>query len=191
MRFILAPLIAVAAFLGFQTAAHATVHINIDLSSQSMHVTSSSGADYDWAVSTGRPGHRTPTGVYHAQRMYVMVHSAKYDNAPMPHSIFFTGGYAIHGTGAVGSLGQVASHGCVRLAPENAATLFDMVKQEGATIVISGYAPGRDIASAERHGHRLAAHIRGPNHEEALAFAPHHRHHSSLKEWARNPFGDR
>lgn len=191
MRFISGPLTAAAVFIGYHTTAEATVHIDIDLSNQSMHVTSASGGDYDWAVSTGRPGHRTPTGVYHPKAMYVMVHSAKYDNAPMPHSIFFTGGYAIHGTGDVGRLGHVASHGCVRLAPENAATLFEMVKHEGATIVITGQAPGGEVASAEREkhraGHRLAAQLRKQYREEALAFAPQHRRTRSLREWADMP----
>jgi hypothetical protein len=192
MRFIAAPLMAAVAFFGLGAAAKATVRINVDLSSQTMHVSSASGASYEWAVSTGRPGHRTPTGVYHPQRMYVMVHSAKYDDAPMPHSIFFTGGYAIHGTYAVGSLGQVASHGCVRLAPENAATLFEMVKHEGATIIISGQAPGGE-AVAERTPHRsehkvvVAAHRR--YREEALGYATYRRT-PTLREWVNYPLGN-
>jgi L,D-transpeptidase catalytic domain len=194
MRSILAPIIAGAALLCVQPAAQASVEVNIDLSTQTMHVSSASGADYEWAVSTGRPGHRTPTGVYHPQRMYVMTHSNKYDDAPMPHAIFFTGGYAIHGTNAVARLGGVASHGCVRLAPGNAATLFDMVKHEGATIIISGQAPGRDVASAEperhRTGHRLAMAMRQRFREEPLAFAPHRRSPRSLQDWANNPIGN-
>ena len=154
MRFISAPL-AAAAFLGLISAAHARVQVHIDLSTQSMHVSSSEG-EYDWPVSTGRSGHLTPTGVYHPQRMFVMTHSRKYDDAPMPHAIFFRGGYAIHGTYSTGALGHVASHGCVRLAPENAATLFDMVKHEGATIVISGRAPGATAVAAEQPRHHAA-----------------------------------
>ena len=137
MRFVSAPLVAAAAFIGIHATAKASVRIHIDLHAQRMHVSSREG-DFDWPVSTGKRNHRTPTGVFHPQRMYTMVHSAKYNNAPMPHSIFFTGGYAIHGTGALGSLGQPASHGCVRLAPGDAAALYSMVKREGATIVVSG-----------------------------------------------------
>jgi hypothetical protein len=110
----------------------------------------------------------------------------------MPHAIFFTGGYAIHGTEAVGSLGGVASHGCVRLAPGNAAALFEMVKHEGATIVISGHAPGRDdVAVRETHrtGQRLAAVVRRRYHEEALGFAPYRRT-PSLREWVNEPLGN-
>ena len=159
MRFVLAPIAVAATFIGVQTA-RPSVRIHVDLASQTMHVTSSQG-EYDWAVSTGRPGFRTPTGHYRPQRMFVMTHSLKYDNAPMPHAIFFHGGYAIHGAYATGQLGQVASHGCIRLAPENAAALFSLVKREGASISITGSAPGREPAVAEReqhrHGQKLAA----------------------------------
>ncbi|HEY3718939.1 MAG TPA: L,D-transpeptidase [Roseiarcus sp.] len=174
------------------TSAMAVVHIDIDLNSQTMHVDSDSGASYDWSVSTGRPGHRTPRGTFRPQAMYTMVHSAKYDNAPMPHSIFFTGGYAIHGTFEVGSLGHVASHGCVRLAPGNAATLFAMVKEEGAVISIGGGAHAgeyvAEAASPHRARHRLAAAQRKRLQEKALAYATPHRTRT-LREWARNPLG--
>ena len=186
MRFV-SMLLAAAAYLGLAAAAQAAVQIHIDLTSQTMHVASAEG-DYDWPVSTGRPGHRTPTGVYRPQRMYPIAFSRKYDNAPMPHAIFFTGGYAIHGTYSTGMLGQVASHGCIRLAPENASTLFDLVKHEGARIEISGRAPGSDAVVAERHhgGHRLALAWRKRYREEALGYAPHRRHRS-LRDWANNP----
>ena len=139
MRFVSAPLAAVAVF-GLPMAAQAKVQIHVDLSTQSMHVASHAG-EFDWPVSTGRRGHRTPTGVYHPQRMYAMTYSRKYDNAPMPHAIFFRGGYAIHGSYETSRLGGPASHGCVRLDPSHAAELYDLVSREGAggtTIVISG-----------------------------------------------------
>ena len=190
MRFVLAPVAVAATFIGVQTA-QARVRIHIDLGSQTMHVASLQG-DYDWAVSTGRPGLRTPTGHYRPQRMFAMTHSLKYDNAPMPHAIFFRGGYAIHGTDATGQLGQVASHGCIRLAPENAAALYSLVKQEGASISISGAAPGREPAVAERehhrHGQKLAAKWRKHYRDAAFAYAPHKRQHlRSMRSWADNP----
>ncbi len=188
MRIVSAPLTAAAAFLGWQTAAQATVHIHVDLSSQTMHVSSAQG-DYDWPVSTGRPGHRTPTGHYRPQRMYAMTYSRKYEMAPMPHAIFFRGGYAIHGAYSVGALGHVASHGCIRLAPENAATLYQMVKSEGASIDIGGVAPGRDqVAERHRGGQRLAAQWRKRYREEALGYAPHKPYRMrSLRDWANTP----
>ena len=81
---------------------------------------------------TARSGYRTPTGSYRPQRMYKKYFSRKYDNAPMPYSIFFHGGYAIHGTNHLKALGRPASHGCVRLHPENAAQLYSMVQRAGS-----------------------------------------------------------
>jgi hypothetical protein len=132
--------------------AQALVHIDVDLLRQRMTVTSASGAQYSWPVSSGRAGHLTPRGVFRPQRMMAMTYSIPYEMAPMPHAIFFTGGYAIHGTYSIGQLGRPASHGCVRLAPGNAATLFALVKREGARIAIFGTEP----ANAPRWGARLA-----------------------------------
>jgi lipoprotein-anchoring transpeptidase ErfK/SrfK len=94
---------------------------------------------YQWAVSTGTRG-GPPSGTFRPQRLERMWHSRTYDWSPMPHSIFFHHGFAIHGTNYVSRLGRRASHGCVRLHPANAATLFGLVKSRGmrsTTIVIS------------------------------------------------------
>ncbi|WP_424361335.1 L,D-transpeptidase [Methylocystis parvus] len=128
-------LLLAATFAASEAAAKVRIHI--DLSRQRMHVASSEGS-YSWPVSTARPGYRTPRGVFSARALKRMHYSSKYDDAPMPHSIFFSGGYAIHGTYATGSLGRPVSHGCVRLSPGHAALLYGMVKREGARITISG-----------------------------------------------------
>ena len=86
---------------------------------------------FAWKVSTGKDGFETPTGAFKPTRVAAEYYSKAYDNAPMPHAVFFTGGYAVHATEAVGRLGQPASHGCVRLAPENATTFFDLVENYG------------------------------------------------------------
>ena len=69
-------------------------------------------------------------------------YSKEFDEAPMPHSIFFTKiGHAIHGTDSVNRLGSPASHGCIRLSRENAAKLFTLVKEQGVlntTVTLSG-----------------------------------------------------
>lgn len=130
-------LLALAVALSGATGALATVRIHIDIGSQRMHVTSASGS-YSWPVSTARPGYRTPRGAFSIKGLKRMHYSSKYDGAPMPHSLFFSGGYAIHGSYATRSLGRPASHGCVRLSPGHAATLFDMVRREGGRVSISG-----------------------------------------------------
>jgi lipoprotein-anchoring transpeptidase ErfK/SrfK len=168
--------LALAVLLAASGRAYAHVVIDIDLSSQTMTVHSASGETYVWPISSGKAGHPTPRGVFRPRAMYVMVHSAKYDNAPMPHSIFFHGQYAIHGTDALGKLGRPASHGCVRLSPAHAATLFAMVQRQGAEIRIAG-SPVSDVARGARRS------------RSALGFAPT-RHIRTLKQWARDPLGE-
>jgi len=94
---------------------------------------------YVWKVSTGAKQHTTPSGVYKPQWLARKWRSKKYGNAPMPHSIFFHEGYAIHGTTELARLGKIASHGCVRLHPDNAAKLYDLVQKQMANtrVVIS------------------------------------------------------
>lgn len=103
----------------------------IDLSEQRMTVSVNGKPWYDWPVSTGRKGYRTPTGTWGVERMHRHYNSRKYDNAPMPHAMFFHGPYAIHGTNSVRRLGRTASHGCVRLHPKNAAMLFTLAEVFG------------------------------------------------------------
>ena len=124
---------------GAVTSAEASVVVNIDRSSQRMSVTVDGMPRYNWRVSTARAGYVTPPGTYHPQMLARRWYSKKYYNSPMPHSIFFYGGFAIHGTYEIARLGGPASHGCVRLDPSNAATLFNLVQREGmgaTTIVI-------------------------------------------------------
>jgi lipoprotein-anchoring transpeptidase ErfK/SrfK len=93
-----------------------------------------------WPVSTARRGYRTPTGTFRPGRMHRRYFSKKYHGSPMPYSVFFLGGYAIHGTNAVRALGRPASHGCVRLHTENARRLFSLIERYGkrnARIVIT------------------------------------------------------
>jgi lipoprotein-anchoring transpeptidase ErfK/SrfK len=108
-----------------------TVVISVNLTKQSMSVSENGRQLYTWPVSSGRSGYDTPTGTFRPQWMAKMWHSRKYDDAPMPNSIFFTGGFAIHATAAYSQLGRPASHGCIRLSPTNAATLFKMVQKHG------------------------------------------------------------
>lgn len=108
-----------------------SLSVVVDISDQRMAVSIDGVTQYEWPVSTGRHGYATPTGFYHPTRMAAVYFSKKYDNAPMPHAVFFLGGFAIHGTEYVGALGHKASHGCVRLHPANAALLYSLVEQMG------------------------------------------------------------
>src|SRR5690606_7743532 len=106
---------AMMVFAGSAASHAGTLVARVDVSSQTMTVTKSGFVVGRWKVSTARNGYHTPRGSYRPTRMHRMWYSKKYDNAPMPHSVFFRGGYAIHGTNHVRSLGRPASHGCIRL----------------------------------------------------------------------------
>ena len=154
--------LACALFFSISTAAQpalAEVLISVNKSTQQMSVSVDGVPRYRFAVSTGRAGYGTPNGTYHPQRLAASWFSKLYYNSQMPHSIFFHGGYAIHGSYEINRLGGPASHGCIRLHPANAATLFALVKSEGTaatTIIVSGSNPGT------RHCHDAIALGRGP-----------------------------
>lgn len=121
-----------AMMLGSIAAAGAGVlEAKVSLSSQTMTVRKHGRVLYTWKVSTARKGYVTPRGTWRPKRMHKMWHSRKYDMSPMPYSVFYHGGYAIHGTGAVRQLGRPASHGCVRLQTGNAATFYALVREAG------------------------------------------------------------
>lgn len=121
---------AIVSFVFFASKANAEVDIVVDISEQTMYVETPLDS-YEWNVSTGRKGYRTPTGVFQPYLMKNMHYSRKYDNTPMPNSIFFHGGYAIHATESIDRLGSPASHGCVRLHPQNAKWLYRLIQEYG------------------------------------------------------------
>ena len=142
--------LAVLAILSSSVDASAQLIINIDRENQTMIVTVDGRLYASWLVSTARPKFRTPTGTFRPKRLERVWFSTIYDNAPMPNSIFFLGGYAIHGTTEIRNLGKPVSHGCVRLHPSNAAVLFDLVKSRplGSTLIKISFFP--------REGSRVA-----------------------------------
>jgi hypothetical protein len=143
------------------SAAEAEVYITVDKTTQRMTVSVDGSERYSWPVSTGMAAYTTPTGAFTPSRLVKEHYSKEWDDAPMPHSIFFTdAGHAIHGSHAIARLGTPASHGCVRLSPTNAARLFNLVSTEGlenTRIEVTGldpngaafgrgYAGGRDFS---------------------------------------------
>jgi hypothetical protein len=137
--------------------AVAEVLIVVDKTSQRMTVSVNGQQRYSWPVSTGTADYSTPTGTFTPSRLARVHYSREWDNAPMPHSIFFTdAGHAIHGSRAISHFGTPASHGCVRLAPRHASILFDLVRVEGAEdtqVEITGMDPiGTGLAGGNGAG---------------------------------------
>jgi len=167
--------------------AGATVVINVDKSSQKMSVEVDGEPRYEFAVSTGRAGYGTPNGTYHPQRLEREWFSKEYYDSPMPYSIFFSRGYAIHGSYEIRHLGGSASHGCIRLHPSNAAKLFALVQQEGVgntTIVVSGSNPAgrREVEEAE-------AGPRAPRYAPPGAWWGYNRPYGGYGRWSYpNPY---
>lgn len=114
-----------------ETVLAANLVARISLSTQTMTVSENGVVKYRWPVSTGRKGYGTPTGSWSAKWVSRNHRSRKYHNAPMPYAVFFKGGYAVHATYETRRLGRPASHGCVRLHPNNAATFFQLARRTG------------------------------------------------------------
>jgi L,D-transpeptidase-like protein len=148
-------------FFALGSAAQANIAITVDKNSQTMTIAVDGVERYHWPVSTGIPSYETPNGSYRAFRMEEDHYSKEFDDAPMPHSIFFTKiGHAIHGTDYESKLGTPASHGCVRLSKAHAATLYALVEKQGVlntTVTLTGSSqialarnPRRNVAVARR-----------------------------------------
>ncbi len=132
-------LIAAAGLLAcgvFASAAVAGVVVRVSKARQTMYVYVDGELEYVWPVSTAGGGYSTPNGVYHPTGFDPYHRSRLYHNSPMPYSIFFNGGYAIHGSYDIRHLGSPASHGCIRLHPEHAGELYDLVRSSGSTRII-------------------------------------------------------
>src|SRR5581483_985929 len=125
-------------------ARAANILIVVDKPSQTMTVTVDGQVLYRWPVSTGATGFSTPPGSSPPFRMELMHYSQEWDNAGMPHAIFFTTrGHSIHGSDHPG-LGTPVSHGCVRLSLTNATILYDLVQADGmgnTKVVVRGPDP--------------------------------------------------
>ncbi len=140
---------------------------SVNLSTQRMTVSVNGSVRHVFKISSGRAGYRTPTGTYRPQWLARMHYSRKYNNAPMPYSVFYHRGYAIHATYATKRLGRPASHGCIRLSPSNAKTFYRLVQKHGRSrtrISLHGVAPrSRAVATARKRAKRVKYAYAQPN----------------------------
>ncbi len=138
-RFVLCAMVAF--FFASIPPARADVMITVNIATQHMEVVVDGHSMYRWPVATARPGYRTPTGTFSPYLLASWHRSKRYHNSPMPFSIFFFKGYAIHGS--YDTVGVPASHGCVRLDPAHAATLFGIVEMHGNAVTTINIVPRR------------------------------------------------
>jgi len=190
----LLPLFAAGFLLASIGAPRADILIEIDKAKQQMTVTVDGDPRYLWPVSTGREGYDTPSGSFQPFRMARHHFSREWDDAPMPYSIFFTQeGHAIHGSYEVRRLGTPASHGCVRLAPENAAILFDLVKEQGvqnAHVVLTGEVPSAtELAARHGGGDIIADEIAPRPRKSRVARADDYRPYYRERPYYRRHYG--
>ena len=125
------PCVLLTSLMLFPEQARAKILAHVDISSQRLHLYVNGSKRATWPVSTARRGYRTPIGTYRPYWLHRNHYSSIYRGAPMPYSVFFRGGYAIHGTNEVKRLGRPVSHGCIRLHPANAAVLFNLIRRHG------------------------------------------------------------
>ena len=186
--------LALVAALIAPVSASAAIVVQIDKSTQRMTVSRDGERLHTWPVSTGKRGFSTPSGSYKAFRMEKDHFSREWDDAPMPNSIFFTkDGHAIHGSYDVKRIGSPASHGCVRLSPEHAAILFNLVKADGVLntqVVLTGTEPAgsRNVASAPDTAR--AANARGAPGLDAQLYGERGYGTPPLRYQGRPPYDD-
>ena len=131
--------------VGAGNRASGPVLVYVDLSTQTADVYRNGVRIAATTVSTGKPGHETPTGVFHILQKDPNHHSSKYNNAPMPFQERLTmDGIALH---AGGLPGYPESHGCVHLPLEFSKFLFGITSM-GGTVIIAG-APGKPLMSPD------------------------------------------
>jgi hypothetical protein len=172
------------ALLCLSAPVKAELLVSISKSQQRIAVVVDGAEAYRWPVSTGRRGHETPAGIFRPIRLERHWYSRLYDMTPMPWSVFFHGGYAVHGTMEAYNLGHAASHGCVRLRPDNAAKLFSLVRRNGIKntkiVVMNGALPlapgakpmaGADAPSIDAAAAQHFAKAEADGHEEFAAKA--------------------
>ncbi|QEL24291.1 L,D-transpeptidase [Bosea sp. F3-2] len=184
MRRVLGILAVLFLFVLGAAQAQAGVDVRVDIAAQRMKVTTSDGEVHDWKISSGRTGFRSPNGVYRPTRLERSWYSRKYGGA-MPHAVFFRGGYAIHGTTAVGALGRPASHGCIRLHPANAAKLFALVRKHGAgqtRIALNGAATDNLSRFAKASTTSKAKFAKAPPSKQKIAKAKHRSQDSTIAQ---------
>lgn len=116
------------------------VYVQVVKSEQRLYLYVRGVLQESWVVSTGGPGHETP--LFNTQpngRIYDAYSSSSYPGGSynglgnMPYAVFISGGFALHGTvkSNWSKLGQKASHGCIRMHPDNGLKVNRLIRAAG------------------------------------------------------------
>ncbi len=106
------------------------VQIDVNLAEQTLTATDADGT-FSTKISSARPGFTTAKGCYDNPQLEQVHPSRKLDNSPVPHSIFYSGGFAIHGTLDDASIGRPASYGGIRVSRYAASVIYGLIEYYG------------------------------------------------------------
>ena len=126
--------------VAFRTDAPAdgVKRIEIDISDQHLTAWQGDVPVFETTVSTGKPGYRTLPGVFHVYRKYeqTRMRGVDYDTPDVPWTMYYSGGFAIHGAYWHNNFGTPVSHGCVNLRVPEAKALYEWAPM-GTEVVVN------------------------------------------------------
>lgn len=128
MKYFLAAVIA----LFMTSMARAELLLDVSIGAKEMAIYQDGQLVDVWRINPAKRGYRSPYGTHRVQFMSKNHRSRRYNNAPMPNAIFFSGNYAIH----AGRLDDAGSHGCIRVSRANSEILWNMVKRNPSNVKI-------------------------------------------------------
>jgi lipoprotein-anchoring transpeptidase ErfK/SrfK len=111
--------------------------IEIQLSTQRLIAWQGKKQAYAVVVSTGKSTTPTLKGVFEIQTQYrtARMQGDDYDIPDVPYTMYYSGGYGIHGAYWHNSFGTPVSHGCVNVAVDHAKWLFHWA-EVGTPVVV-------------------------------------------------------
>ena len=105
--------------------------IHVDLSEQTLVAYEGDTAVYATVISSGKEGYEPPTGLFEVQQKYISTTmnatdpiDGFYEVEEVPWTLYYHGGYALHGAYWHTDFGKVRSHGCTNVAPVDARWLY-------------------------------------------------------------------
>jgi len=111
--------------------------IHVDLSEQTLVAYEGDEPVYATVISSGKEGYEPPTGLFEVQQKYISTTmnatdpiDGFYEVEEVPWTLYYHGGYALHGAYWHTDFGKVRSHGCTNIAPVDARWLYYWAEPE-------------------------------------------------------------